>query len=47
MKNTLIIGKYKDIMESRKKINVNDLSFNINIKECLDTQKFSILGQVK
>jgi hypothetical protein len=47
MKNTLIIGKYKDIMESRRKINVNDLSFNINIKECLDTQKFSILGQVK
>ena len=47
MKNTLIVGKYKDILESRKKINVNDLSFNINIKECLDTQKFSILGQVK
>ena len=47
MKNTIMVGKYKDILESRKKINVNDLSFNINIKECLDTQKFSILGQVK
>ena len=47
MKNTIMVGKYKDILESRKKINVNDLSFNINIKECLDTQKFSILGKVK
>jgi len=47
MKNTIMVGKYKDILESRKKINVNDLTFNINIKECLDTQKFSILGQVK
>ena len=47
MKNTMIVGKYKDILESRQKINVNDVSFNINIKECLDSQKFSILGQVK
>jgi len=46
MKNTIMIGKYKDIMESRQKINVNDHYFNINIKECLDTQKFSILGKV-
>ena len=46
MKNTIMVGKYKDILESRQKINVNDHYFNINIKECLDTQKFSILGKV-
>ena len=41
-----MIGKYKDILESRQKINVNDYYFNINMKECLDSQKFSILGKV-
>ena len=46
MKNTIMVGKYKDILESRQKINVNDHYFNINMKECLDTQKFSILGKV-
>ena len=46
MKNTIMIGKYKDILESRQKINVNDYYFNINMKECLDSQKFSILGKV-
>ena len=43
----MIIGKYKDILENRQKINVNDKSFNINMKECLDTKKFSILGRIK
>jgi len=47
MKNSLIVGKYKDILENRQKINVNDQSFNINMKECLDAKKFSILGRVK
>ena len=47
LKNTMIIGKYKDILENRQKINVNDKSFNINMKECLDTKKFSILGRIK
>ena len=47
MKNSMFVGKYKDILENRQKINVNDQSFNINIKECLDTKKFSILGKVK
>ena len=46
MKNTIMLGKYKDILESRQKINVNDHYFNINMKECLDTQSFSILGKV-
>ena len=47
MKSTFIIGKYKDIFENRQKINVNDHSFNSDMKECIDSQKFSILGRVK
>ena len=46
MKNTVIMGKYRDIFENRQKINVNDHSFNSDIKECLDMQKFSILGKI-
>jgi hypothetical protein len=47
MKNTIIMGKYKDLLETNQKINVNDHSFNIDMKECLDSNKFSILGRVK
>jgi len=47
MKNTIMIGKYGDIFENRTKINVNDRSFNNEMKECIDSQKFSILGRVK
>ena len=46
MKNTLLVDKYKDIMENREKINVNDLYFNVNMKECLSSKKFSILGKL-
>ena len=47
IKNTLIRGKYKALIENRQKINVNDHSFYTDMKECLDYQKFSILGRVK
>ena len=47
MKNTIMIGKYGDIFDNRTKINVNDRSFNNEMKECLDSQKFSILGRIK
>ena len=47
MKNTIMIGKYGDIFDNRTKINVNDRSFNNEMKECLDSQKLSILGRVK
>ena len=47
LKSTLMLGKYKALLETRQKINVNDLSFNTDMKECLDSQKFSILGRVK
>jgi len=47
MKSTIMIGKYRDILENGTKINVNDHSFNTDMKECLDSHKFSILGRVK
>jgi hypothetical protein len=46
MKNTMMV-EYKDILEKGGKINVNDTFFNIDMKECLDSRKFSILGKVK
>ena len=47
LKNTLMVEKYRDILECSKKINVNDQTFNIDIKECLHTNKFSILGRLR
>ena len=47
IKNTLMRGKYKEIIENTNKINVNDRAFNIDMKECLDYKKLSILGNVK
>ena len=47
IKNTLIRGKYRALIENSQKINVNDHSFYTDMKECLDYQKFSILGRVK
>ena len=46
MKNTMMV-EYKDIVEKGDKINVNDRFFNIDMKECLDSRKISILGKVK
>ena len=45
MKNILVVEKYKNRLESNKKINVNDSDFNDNMKEYLTTQKLSILGK--
>ena len=47
LKSTLMIRKYRDVLENRQKINVNDHSFNTDMKECLDSHKFSILGRIK
>ena len=47
MKNNLLMDKYRDILENRQKINVNDVYFNVNMKQCLDSKKFSILGRLK
>ena len=45
MKNTLLFEKYREKLESNKKINVNDIGFNSNMKECLTSKKLSILGK--
>jgi len=47
MKNTLMVKKYKNIIEKGEKINVNDRFFNIDMNECLNCKKLSILGKVK
>ena len=47
MKNTILLEKYRQILENRQKINVNDTYFNVNMKECLDSKKFTILGRIK
>ena len=47
IKSTLMKGKYRDLIENRQKINVNDQTFNIDMKECLDDHKLSILGKIK
>ena len=47
LKNTLLIRKYKAIIENREKININDKSFDMDIKECLESNNFSILGKLK
>ena len=47
MKNTLMVKKYKNIIEKGQKINVNDRFFNIDMNECLNCKKLSILGKVK
>jgi hypothetical protein len=47
MKNTVIQEKERNIIEKAQKINVNATSFNMNMKECLDTKKLSIFGRIK
>ena len=45
LKNILVGEKYKDFIESNRKINVNDQLFNINMKECLTSHKLSIFSK--
>ena len=47
IKNTLGKGKLRTLIENKPKINVNDNSFYNDMKECLDYNKFSILGKNK
>ena len=46
MKNTIIKEKERHIIENEQKINVNETSFNMNMKECLDGKKLSIFGKI-
>ena len=47
MKHTVMEERHRNIIEKKKKINVNDRSFNINMKECSENKKFSIFGRLK
>jgi hypothetical protein len=47
MKNTLMKEKERNIIEKPQKINVNEASFNINMRECLDGKNLSIFGRSK
>ena len=40
-----MLGKYRAVLENRQKLNVNEHSFNTDMKKCLDSQKFSILDR--
>ena len=46
LKNTLLIRKYKTAIENTEKININDKSFYKDIKDCLQSNKFTILGKL-
>ena len=47
MKNTVIEEKERNIIERGKKINVSANSFNVKMRECLDSKKLSIFGKTK
>jgi len=47
MKNNLLEEKYKNMIEKGQKINVNDQSFNVDMKECISSNNLSILGKIK
>ena len=47
MKNTVIEENQRNIIEKGQKINVNATSFNLNMRECLDSKKLSIFGRFK
>ena len=47
MKNTVIEEKQRNIIEKGQKINVNERSFNMNMKECLDGKNLSIFGKTQ
>ena len=47
MKNNILDKKHKNILEKGQKVNINDQSFHIDMKECVNTKKLSILGKIK
>ena len=46
LKSNFIKDKYRTLLENRKKVNINGKTFNIDMKDCLDKNNFSILGQL-
>ena len=47
LNNILIIKKYKAKLENKTKININEKTFNNEMKECLDMNNLSIIGKFK
>ena len=47
LKDNFMNDKYRDIIENSEKINVNEKSFNDEMKKCLETKKLSILGKFR
>ena len=47
IKNNLLEEKYRNIIEKGSKINVNDQSFNNEMKNCISSNNLSILGKIK
>ena len=47
MKHTILGKKYKNIIEKGQKVNINDHSFQIDMNECLNSKKLSIIGKIK
>ena len=46
LKNISIIRENNAKINNKNKININDPSFDIDMKECLDLNKLSILGKL-
>ena len=46
MKNTIIEEKQRNIIENEKKINISAKSFNLNMKECYESNKLLIFGKI-
>ena len=46
MKNTIIGEKQRNIIEKETKINISSKSFNINMSECWESNRFSIFGKI-
>ena len=46
MKNTIIEEKQRNIIENEKKINISAKSFNLNMKECNESNKLLIFGKI-
>ena len=47
MKHTVMEERHRNIIEKKNKINVNDRSFNINMRDCSENNKLSIFGRIK
>ena len=47
LKDNFMIDKYRDILENLEKINVNEQSFDEEMKEYLETKKLTILGKIR